>query len=209
MKKSIRYLVLLMAICMVSLILAACAVRGGGTPLQDGEVERVSVTWAIWPVNVIDDDNEVKSRIEDRFPEIDIEFIFIERANYYQILNTRIAAGDVPDILWATHQPSVATWARQDVIMEVTYEFIREHAPITFAATLEYGPEVWLAALVDGINYGVPIMQPAQRASRTNYWRPNIYGSHHCCIAGSIVCADGCRSRIAYQFAQKGYHTRA
>jgi len=172
MKKRSRYLTVLTACVLVGIVTALfCSAGGQQAASPAAGSGKTKVSWAIWPAHVTNDDNELKTRIEEKFPKIDINFIYLDRANYLQLLNTRIAGGDVPDIIYCETNARVALLARQGVVMELPYDTVKKNAPITYNATIPYGKEVWMAGMVDGKNYALPIMQPDMIASRSNYWR--------------------------------------
>ena len=173
MKKRSRYLSVLTACVLIGIVTALFCSAGGqqGVSPSTGS-GKTKVSYATWPTININDDSEIKARVEEKFPKIDIQFIFMDRANYLQGLNTRIAGGDVPDIIYCEVNQRVGLLARQGVIMELPYETVKKYAPISYNASItQIDKSVWLAALVDGKNYGLPNMQPGGGASRTNYWR--------------------------------------
>jgi putative aldouronate transport system substrate-binding protein len=125
----------------------------------------------MWAAGPVDDHTALEDRLEEKFPDVDIQFIALERATWIDQINARVAGGDIPDIIYRDGQNVVAQYAKQGVIVEIPYEKARQFAPNIYEATKSYGKEVWLAAYVDGKNYGLPIMQPSVIAPFSDLWR--------------------------------------
>jgi putative aldouronate transport system substrate-binding protein len=131
----------------------------------------MAISWASWVLGPVDDDSYAERVLEEEFPNVDIKFLAFERSTWHDQINTRLAAGDTPDIIYRDAPGNVREYVNQGLLAEIPFEMAREHANGIFSASLDYGGEVWLACNIDGKNYGLPIMQPEQTRPFTNAWR--------------------------------------
>lgn len=138
---------------------------------EETSKEKIKMTWAAWVLGPVDNNSYAEQKLEEVFSDVDFEFWAFERATWQDQINTRVAGGDIPDIIYRDSHGSVVDYAKQGVLAEVSIDLVKEYAPNVYKASLDYGEEVWLACNVDGINYGLPIMQPAQTRPFTNAWR--------------------------------------
>ncbi len=132
--------------------------------------EKTKISWAMWVPSAVEEVNDAETRLMEKMPNVEMDLMPFERATWQDQLNTRVAGGDIPDIIYRDSQSVVAQYAEQGVICEVPIEKAREYAPNIYEASKSYGKEVWLATYVDGKNWGLPIMQPTV-SNFTNSWR--------------------------------------
>jgi len=130
----------------------------------------VSLSWATWVVAPVDNDNLVKQMLKERL-NVDVQMLAFERATWADQINTRVAGGDIPDIIYRQGRNEVTAFVEQGILAEVPYDLIKQHAPRTFAAANDFTTDVWLATTYNGKNYGIPLLQPSQRYPFTNAWR--------------------------------------
>ena len=186
MEATKRILSALLAAAMVLPFAAGCGGDAGSSAGTDGSSaasadsgessgtdsgERVKITWAMWVDSSVEEANDAEQRLMEKMPNVEIDFMPFERATWQDQLNTRVAGGDIPDIIYRDSQGVVAQYAEQGVICEVPIEKAREYAPNIYEATKDYGEEVWLATYADGKNWGLPIMQPNVIAPFSDSWR--------------------------------------
>lgn len=151
---------------------AAATPTPAATPAASiAPAKRTEISWAMWVTEAVEDYTELEKRFEEKIPDVDIKFIGLERATWREQINTRVAGGDVPDIIYRDSQQVVAQYANQGVICEVPIAKCAEFAPNIYEATKSFGKDVWLATNVSGKNYGLPIMQPGNVAPFSDMWR--------------------------------------
>ncbi len=160
--------ILVVSFILISLISACKNSKETGNKSTPGGKTKISI--ATWVTGSVDKDSYVEQEIEKLFPDVDIEFLCFERAIFKDQLNTRIAGGEIPDIIYRTFQDEVTQYARQGILAEIPYETIKKYAPNIYSDSIDFGTEVWLATMYDGKNYGVPALQD-QSKSLTNGWR--------------------------------------
>ena len=130
---------------------------------------KLSITnWVTAPVYA---DSFVERELEKLFSDIDFVFLPFDRENWNDQINTRVASGDIPDVIYRDNRNRISEYVKQGVLAEVPYEVIKKNAPGYFKETLEFGSEVWMVTGIDDKNYGMPIMQPDQTKPGTDFWR--------------------------------------
>ena len=124
------------------------------------------------PVN--DEKDVITPAVEARLLEehginVDIELVYIEQANYAELLNTRLAGGTAPDVFLAQSNTTLETYYDQGVIASWDMDFFAENAPdvwnfITSGAA--YGDliddvDMWKEyACLDGEMVTIPSFKP-------------------------------------------------
>ena len=107
--------------------------------------------------------------LEEHGINVDIELVYIEQANYAELLNTRLAGGTAPDVFLAQSNTTMETYFDQGVIASWDMDFFAENAPdvwnfITSGAA--YGDliddvDMWKEyACLDGEMVTVPSFKP-------------------------------------------------
>lgn len=130
---------------------------------------RLSITtWITAPVY---NGSFVEKELEKMFPDMDFEFLPFDRETWNDQINTRVAGGDIPDVIYRDNRNRISEYVKQGVLAEVPYDLIKKNAPDYFKETLEFGSEVWMVTTIDEKNYGMPIMQPDQTKPGTDFWR--------------------------------------
>lgn len=167
MKNTKKKLCLALAALVALTSFTACGDKKGNKT-ADGKTKLTYVSSTTGPVK---DDSLVEKELEKHFTDLDIEFLPLERETYQQQLNTRIAGGDIPDIIYREWYSVVQEFAEQGIIQEVSYDNVKKWAPQFVEESMDYGADVWLACYYDGKNYGLPFMQPNQNYPTTSTWR--------------------------------------
>jgi putative aldouronate transport system substrate-binding protein len=193
--KKYKVLPVLAAMLLVAALLAACAGDGAadtapqgaapgqaaqaGQETQEAEGDRIfDISIASWVMVPVNDNSDFERRIERYNPDVNVTFTAIERAAWHDIINVRVAAGDIPDIIYRDDRTALAQFVRQGIVAQVPYEMIAQHAPDVWQAAIDYAEyygseEVWVATYVDGNNWGIPLMQ-GNVTIFTDFWRMDM-----------------------------------
>ena len=152
----------------VLLFLAGCKTEQTATQEQ----ERIKVTWAGWATAPVEANSYLEQKLEEAFPDIDFEFLAFERETFESQLATRIAGGEVPDIMYRYERNGVQDYVKMGVLCEVPISLVKEHCPNLYAASKMYSDHLFLACNVDGKNYGLPFMNlETKLGTSVNGWR--------------------------------------
>jgi len=136
------------------------------TPLKS-----VKVVFAAPVTAAVDKGSDLEVFLSSLVPGLTVELLPIERPQYYDLLNPRLASGDIPDIMQLDSRPRLDTYSKQGVLGEVSLDKIRQFMPKYYASSKAYGAEVWMIPTIDGKTYGLPMMNPSQTRPFANAWR--------------------------------------
>ena len=165
--KGSRILALALALIMVMALVPAAA-----------EDEPVKISVASYMFGPIDNEKDVITPlVEQQLKEkhginVDIEEVYIEQANYSEILSTRLAGGTAPDVFLAQSATTLNSYYDQGVIKSWDVDFFKENAPDVYAFIMggaAYGDlagdvEAWQkASMKDGKMVVIPSFKPIQR----------------------------------------------
>ena len=158
----------------LALVLAALLLVGI-VPAAVAEDEPVHISVAGYMFGPIDNDRDVITPlVEQQLKEkhginVDIEVVYIEQANYSEILNTRLTGDQAPDVFLAQSATMLNTYYDQGLIKTWSKEFFQENAPDVYefivngAAYGDLAGDVeawWKAAMKDGEMVVLPSFKP-------------------------------------------------
>ena len=163
--KRTRLLALLLAAVMVLTLLPAA--------LAEGEPMHISV--AGYMFGPIDNEQDVITPLVEQMLRekhginVDIEVVYVEQANYAEIINTRLAGGTAPDVFLAQSSTTLRTYYDQGVIKTWDEAFFKENAPnvydfvmggAAYGDLLPYVDQWKKASMVDGEMCVLPSFKP-------------------------------------------------
>ncbi len=137
--------------------------------------EPMKISVASYMFGPVDNDNDVITPLVEQMLrekhgiDVDIEVVYIEQANYGEILNTRLAGGTAPDVFLAQSATMLDSYYDQGVIKTWSEEFFKENAPDVYSFIMNgaaYGDlagdvEAWKkAAMKDGEMIVLPSFKP-------------------------------------------------
>lgn len=163
--KASRILALVLALMMVIALVP--------TAMAEDEPVKISVaSYMFGPVN--NDEDVITPAVEKMLKDkhginVDIEVVYIEQANYGEILNTRLTGGTAPDVFLAQSTTTLNTYYDQGVIKTWDEEFFKTNAPDVYSfitGGAAYGDlandvESWKkASMRDGKMVVIPSFKP-------------------------------------------------
>ena len=185
MKRTGKTLAVLVSIFMVVSMLASCSAASvaptqapasapasaEATAPAETPAQSYKVSWASWIDGPMDKDNFVLQLLTKTFPDIQFDLIALERDTWVDQMNTRVAGGDIPDIMFRDWIGYVRDYVAQGVLAELPIEVIKQNAPNYYKAAVDFDPATFLACNVDGKNYGLPALTDSNSTAATNAWR--------------------------------------
>lgn len=104
-----------------------------------------------------DPESPVTKEIEKRL-NIKLNYIYLERQKETELLNLKIASGEIPDVMVV--QPTVfSSYAQQGVLAEIPEDMIKKFAPKSYAEVKKIaGDNVFEFYKINGKIYGLPIV---------------------------------------------------
>ena len=127
---------------LVTLLLAALLLSGICAPASAAPIE---ITFAPYMFGPLDPDRDiitpkVEEILRDKYGiDVKLTNVYVEYPNYKEIMNTRIAGGDAPDIWLGQNESGIREYYNQGVIASWDRSFFEENAPNITAFTNEGG----------------------------------------------------------------------
>ncbi|MGO4496003.1 extracellular solute-binding protein [Paenibacillus sp. 2RAB27] len=142
-----------------SVVLSGCT-KTEVTPSQSGnptpQVQKpVEISWLSFDFPE-QDGSLVQNWIEKKF-NVKIKNMRIDRQNWKDQLNLRLATNELPDmwLLWGT--ADVSTYSQQGLLAELPIEEIKKKMPTLAEFIDKNQPSAWNDGLINGKSYGIPI----------------------------------------------------
>ena len=164
MNKFRRIFAVVLALSLASTLFVSCGKK------QEASSDRMTIDWLMYCDGPMDKNSEVERYFEELF-DVDFNVWYIERSKWDELLNIRIATGEVPDVFTALSAKSFLNYVKQDILAEVSEEKIREVAPKIAAVVDGYDPECWKYSKVNGVNYAIPGYNYNNRYHVASVWR--------------------------------------
>lgn len=135
---------------------------GSAAPSASALAEKMTLSYSGWVPGIAfpQEHSWAEKVIEETFPDVDWKFYNFERSTWEDQINTLIASGVVPDIIYRDDRNRVANYVYQDILEVVPYDMIKQNAPEAYAAINKFTDrDAWLVTTFDSKNYGVPMVQ--------------------------------------------------
>ena len=107
-------------------------------PTALAEDEPIHISVAGYMFGPVDNEKDVitplveKKLKEDHGINVDIEVVYVEQANYAEIVNTRLTGGTAPDVFLAQSATALNAYYDQGVIKTWSKDFFKENAPAVY-----------------------------------------------------------------------------
>lgn len=161
------------ALLMALSLLAGCGAGTGGetqaiteattaakTEATTVALEPLQIDWLAYQTLAEPDPNsEVVKMVEERF-NAKFKFWFVDYQKWDDVLNVKMASGDMPDFLLIKNRGNLPSYAKQGILAEMPLETMQKYAPNYFKALNKYDPEGLALNItkIDGKNYGITSM---------------------------------------------------
>ena len=103
--------------------------------------QRYTYTMTMYQSRIVDPDSLQKKAIQDKY-NINLEVVDIEWQKYQQILDLKIASGEIPDIIYVKSAEDVQKYLDQGVASYLDEQYLREKMPNVFARLDEDAPGI-------------------------------------------------------------------
>ena len=156
---------------LLSLMLSLMLLLGTFAIAAQAENEPMVIEWlGGHDTEAVAEDDTVKAWLEEKF-NVKLNVWFIERTNAAELLATRWAAGEIPDVFWLETSELFASAVKQNLCLELPIETIQEYMPNSYAWLMEFDPDCFDMVSYDGKNYGLPRVNLDSKYPYAPYWR--------------------------------------
>ena len=168
MKKAKRVICLLTAIICLVGAFSGCDSKNSKKTGSDGKVVISIVAQNDQPV----DDNSRFVKEFERILGVDLDFVYLDRSKATELLNIRVASGEIPDIMASLSNDRFNAYLKQGVLGGIPVETFKEKAPTLYELTKKNaGKNAWDFATKDGMIYGIPKASISGKYNYVPIWR--------------------------------------
>ena len=164
MKKKVMAMVLAAALIFT---IAGC---GNEKNEQKDNGGKITIDWVPQNDSPVDADSPVIALLEEKFG-VDFNFIYMDRNQESELLNVRIAGGEIPDVV-QVKDTVYRSYAKQGVLSELPEDTIKQKAPQFYDQMKQYaGEDIWDVVKCSGKLYGMPTLNDTGRYHFVPIWR--------------------------------------
>lgn len=123
---------------------------------------RMKITWANYQIEPTAADAEMLKYYGEKFG-VDFEVININNEKYHEILNIKIASGEIPDLFYLKDASLLGTYVKQGVTAKIPMDLLQKNAPEMLKVINDNTPGAMEMGKNNGALYGIPAMNPTNR----------------------------------------------
>lgn len=132
--------------------------------------EPIVIDWMPQNDQPVDENSEVVKKLEEQF-NCEFNFIYLDRNKERELLNVRIASGEIPDVM-RVNDDIYRQYISQGVLADIPEDMVKEVAPTLYDQTLENGGKyAWEYPKEGDILYGLPYLNADGKYHFVNIWR--------------------------------------
>lgn len=169
-----RHVCLMLAALLLMASLTACAPSQGSStpsaatsppasasatkpadPTTPPEDKTFTISWTPYQMAPTPEDAPMVKYYEDMF-NVDFDVWNIDHQQFAELLNVRLASGDIPDLMLISSPSDLPKYVSQGVLAPIPLEMLEQHMPNALAAYDKFYPGAIDLAKVDGQIYGIP-----------------------------------------------------
>ncbi len=126
-----------------------------GDPYAPIEGKDYTFTWIGYQVGPVDDDPIVIEHFEELL-DCNIEVINIENTRWDELLNIKLASGEIPDMIQVNSENHLNEYLKQEILAEIPDEAYQTHMPHAYEFnTSERYSDYFDEGVIDGVRYGI------------------------------------------------------
>ena len=88
---------------------------------------------------------------------VDIDYWNIDSANWNDVLGTKFAAGEYPDVMYVNSLSNLSSYISQDLLAEIPQSMLDKYMPNTIKKITADYPQLLKVGQMDGKQYSIPI----------------------------------------------------
>lgn len=141
-----------------ALAIGLCALAFAGSAFGQSN-KRMTITVATYQIQPTDENGEMLKFYADKFG-VDIKVMNIDHSKFHDLVNLRIAAGEIPDFFYIRDPALLPVYAKQGVLAKLSTEMLKTNAPDILDVIQKNAPGYMEMGKVNGVQYGIPIVNP-------------------------------------------------
>lgn len=154
----------------VALAVTSAGCSGGN---KRGGVDEgpIKISWVPQNDGPVDRDSPIKKLLEEKY-DVQLEFIYMDRNKAEDLLNIRIASGDVPDVISTIKDSQFRNFIDQKVVSEIPEKYLKTNFKTLYDAIEKDGKAgAWDYSKENDKIYGIPTFNLDGRYHMVNIWR--------------------------------------
>ncbi len=144
----------IVSLAVVTVIAASTVVGCGGGDSKD-ENGRYTYSMTMYQTSTANPDAVQLKAIEDKY-NINLDVWNVEWQKYDEILNLKLAGGEVPDIIYVKTAAAAQKYVDQGVVAPISLELLEEKAPNILKRLEEDAPDILKYYYIDDELYSLP-----------------------------------------------------
>jgi putative aldouronate transport system substrate-binding protein len=183
MNRKIKMIVAVTTLCLaISVLGTGCkkTVKTETVPTVTANQEPVTIKWlAYQTLGQPDPESAICKAVQKKF-NCKFDFMFVDNAKWDEVVNVKLAAGDIPDVMRINNIDNLANYVKQGIAAELPVDTIKKMAPHYASIVEKYDSQkiVYNYTLINGKNYGftninVDLLYPGPIIWRTD-WLKNV-----------------------------------
>lgn len=120
-----------------------------------GAAKKMTITVANYQMEPTPDNAELLLKYGEKFG-VTFKPINLNHDKYHELLNVKLAAGEIPDFLYLRSPETLGIYVRQGVLARLSEEMVSRYAPDLYKAITTYSPGYFDMGKIDGVLYGIP-----------------------------------------------------
>lgn len=184
LKKNLKIMTLVVAVTLLTGSLTACQKApatdnqaSAGSPnntsiskYEPQKDKKYKFTWTFYQTAPIAKDPIMKKYWEDKF-NVEFDIWDIDQSKRDEILNLKMASGNIPDVYIAANPVAMEKYVKQDVAGEIPFDVLKKYAPNVYNYYEKEAPGALQFGTVDGKLYGLPEYTENPLAKNPVVWR--------------------------------------
>lgn len=115
-------------------------------------------------------DSEVVKKYNELF-NVKLESVWIDPNKWDDLLNIKLASGEIPDIIMSKSTDRLAKYQSQGLLTEVPKDVIQKYSPNVYKLMETDAPKAWYTTTIKGKNYGIPYIVGSSAYRIPIVWR--------------------------------------
>lgn len=174
MKRNERKVASIVAILLTLSVFSGCgnktSVKGESPQSTQDPGKVVTIDWMPQNDQPADSNSQLAKEVEKRF-NVKINFIYMDRNQTTELLNIRVASGEIPDVM-KFDAATYKNYAEQGVLAEIPEDKLLKKSPNLYNIVKKNGGDsAWENMKLNGKIYGIPALNQNGAYSFTPIWR--------------------------------------